>query len=371
MALHHIQGGKAHNHIHIHDADNNSGGGGGGEGEGGRRLLSKCLLFLLFIYQSSNVQFLYTQHWSFLGSIMSEEEGKVWFAPIAGIGSIISTIAASQVSHMVKMIGLTGLLCTAALVIGSSAIFADAAYKIARENGFEPKNDGTREKDKNNDGKIENRKGDNIFTTTSALFTRVPILGALFCEVILSQCLSSLLNFQFMVKVKETILDDEIRAGWTGSCYAWINGISGVLQFFLLPVITKRIKPSWIWLFMPLTMLCLTSIQFYQSNSSLQLTAFTFFAMKTIEYSIRGQVSEMVFASLDYESRYLGKEVINLLANRFGKSLMAVTLFLLTTYIEKEKTNILDFLIIAPVSVAALWLLTTIRLTKYLGRKEV
>ena len=85
------------------------------------------------------------------------------------------------------------------------------------KNGFEPKNDGTREKDKNNDGKIENKKADNIFTTTSALFTRVPILGALFCEVILSQCLSSLLNFQFMVKVKETILDDEIRAGWTGS----------------------------------------------------------------------------------------------------------------------------------------------------------
>lgn len=84
------------------------------------------------------------------------------------------------------------------------------------KNGFEPKHDVTREKG-NDDGKIENKKGDNIITITFALFKRVPILGALFCEVILSQCLSSLLNFQFMVKVKEEILDDEIRAGWTGS----------------------------------------------------------------------------------------------------------------------------------------------------------
>jgi hypothetical protein len=48
------------------------------------------------------------------------------------------------------------------------------------------------------------------------LFRRVPILRAMFVEVILSQCLSSVLNFQFMVKVKEAIIDDEDRASWTG-----------------------------------------------------------------------------------------------------------------------------------------------------------
>lgn len=42
----------------------------------------------------------------------------------------------------------------------------------------------------------------------------------MFFEVILSQCLSSLLNFQFMVTVKDAITDDEERAGWTGSVSA-------------------------------------------------------------------------------------------------------------------------------------------------------
>jgi len=97
------------------------------------KIISKSLVFALFVFQSANVQFLYTQHWSFLGSILSPEEGKVWFAPIAGIGSITSTLAAAHVSMLVERLGLIGLLCTAGLVIGSSAIFADAAYEVARQ----------------------------------------------------------------------------------------------------------------------------------------------------------------------------------------------------------------------------------------------
>jgi hypothetical protein len=95
--------------------------------------LTKSLLFVIFVFQSANVQFLYTQHWSFLGSILTPEEGKVWFAPIAGIGSITSTFAAANVAHLVETIGLVGLLACAALVIGSSAFFADMAYSVARK----------------------------------------------------------------------------------------------------------------------------------------------------------------------------------------------------------------------------------------------
>jgi len=42
-------------------------------------------------------------------------------------------------------------------------------------------------------------------------------MGALFLEVLVSQSLSSLVNFSFMVKVKETVIDDKLRAGWTGN----------------------------------------------------------------------------------------------------------------------------------------------------------
>jgi ATP/ADP translocase len=58
---------------------------------------------------------------------------------------------------------------------------------------------------------------ENVLKTALKLFKRVPILGAMFCEVLIAQCLSSLLNFQFMTEVKNTILNDDERAGFTGN----------------------------------------------------------------------------------------------------------------------------------------------------------
>jgi hypothetical protein len=62
----------------------------------------------------------------------------------------------------------------------------------------------------------DSREGSKQTKTSLDLFQRVPILRAMFFEVIISQCLSSLLNFQFMMTVKDAIQDDEERAGWTG-----------------------------------------------------------------------------------------------------------------------------------------------------------
>ena len=47
-----------------------------------------------------------------------------------------------------------------------------------------------------------------------------------------------------------------------------------------------------------------------------------------MEYSLRGAANEMLYVSLDDESRYLGKKVISLIAGKFGKSAMAVALSL-------------------------------------------
>ena len=149
-------------------------------------------------------------------------------------------------------------------------------------------------------------------------------------------------------------------------CYAWINGISGIMQFFVLPICTQKVYLSWLWITMPVIMLILTSLQLYQTRPSLKLVGITFLSMKTIEYSIRGQVSEMVFASLDYESRFIGKQKINLFANRLGKSATAMTLFLFSTYIGKEGYELDQYLVLGSTMVAFVWFLSTIELTRYL-----
>ena len=61
--------------------------------------------------------------------------------------------------------------------------------------------------------------------------------------------------------------------------------------------------------------------------------------MKTLEYSLRGVANELVFASLDYESRFVGKEIIGLFANRFGKSGMAVALSILASKVTLQQVS--------------------------------
>ena len=94
---------------------------------------TQILVFLLFVFQSANVQFLFTQHWSFVSSVLSPSEGRVWFAPMAGVGSITSTISASQVKTVIDHVGLMGCLGLASGIIGISSCFSDMAYRIAEK----------------------------------------------------------------------------------------------------------------------------------------------------------------------------------------------------------------------------------------------
>ena len=98
-----------------------------------------------------------------------------------------------------------------------------------------------------------------------------PILGALFVEVLLCQSLSSLLNFLFLVKTKEAIPNDEERAGWSGKCYAWTNGVSGFLQFVVMPIAMKWVDPRYIWLVMPSAMILLCSEEGGKSSAPIRM----------------------------------------------------------------------------------------------------
>jgi ATP/ADP translocase len=65
-----------------------------------------------------------------------------------------------------------------------------------------------------------------------------------------------------------------------------------------------------------------------------------------------------VYVSLDYESQFLGKEIIGLTVNRFGKSITALTTACFGLSLD------LDYLRSALVLVACLWWIATYRLVR-------
>lgn len=297
---------------------------------GGSPLLTKTLVGVLFVFQNSYAHLLYTQQWSFLGSVMTPSEGTKWFSAIAGISSLVCTCTATLVHKLSSVVGLLGLVVSTAITLSLSMLLADRAYQLGEDYGFDPSEAMQRKKEDKKSGveKSEQKEG-SLLSKTAYLFQRVPTLAALFSEVICFQSLSTVLNVCFVRQLKENVPLDTERASYTGKFYAYINGSAGLMQFFVLPLARKYVEPKWAFRMMPVLLLPLLVYSAFQA-SSLWIAAAAFFSLKTLDYSLRNVVSEMVFQPLDFESRYLGKEVIGVFANRFGKSGMSLILSFVT-----------------------------------------
>lgn len=321
--------------------------------------LSKVFVAVLFVFQNSYAHLLYTQQWSFLGSVMTPTEGTKWFSTIGGISSLVCTFTAAMVHPLTALVGLEGLLLGTALSLSISFVLADLAYRIAEQvstykdccnfvrlnpikvlvrflrpttqNGFDPRDALQRKKEKVSENKSEKEHSDgkSLFSKTAFLFRRVPTLAALFGEVVSFQSLSTVLNVCFVRQLKDGLPCDNDRASFTGRLYACVNGSAALMQFLVLPLLRKYLEPKWVYRLMPtllLPILVYSSLQV----SNLWIAAAALFSLKTLDYSLRNVVNEMVYQPLDFESRYVGKEVIGVFANRFGKSGMSLILSLVT-----------------------------------------
>lgn len=260
-----------------------------------------------------------------MASVLTPNESAKWFAPIAGLTSIASVMGGTGVGFLTERLRLSGTLACTGLALLASTLATGKAYSIADKNGFSPK---PRSKVKAKNSKHEEG---GMVSKAQSLFKRVPVLKALFFEILASQSLATLLNVCFVASVGATIPDDAMRAGWVGNFYALINLITMSLQFAVLPVLMQYIEPKDLWRFTPLISLGFTTFQAFQKNPTLYAISGSLLIMKVSEYSARRMLDEMVYVPLDFESRFLGKEIIGVFGYRFGKSCISLSLSALTS----------------------------------------
>ena len=104
----------------------------------------------------------------------------------------------------------------------------------------------------------------------------------------------------------------------------------------------------------------------YTQDWSLWLVSASFVLMKTLEYSLRHSMIESVYVSLDQESRFVGKEIIAMFANRFGKSLVALVL----TVVNVLFSGALPYVQTSLLVLCAAWLAVSYRLMVVLARRR-
>jgi ATP/ADP translocase len=294
---------------------------------------SKFISGPLFVFREAYVQLLTSQYWSFMASILTPSQSAKWFGPIAGLTSIASASAGVVVLPIVKRVGLAGAMFATAAMLFVSLIFSTLAYNTSDKYGFTP-TDLKKKKPLTSTSKKSSRTKKNepdlheasMFVKATKLFARVPLLWALFLEILASQGLATILNVIFVSRLETAIPDDSERAGFVGMFFSLINVITMVFQIAILPPIMAIVEPRYLWRALPLISLLFTSFQTSQKDPSLYIISASLLIMKVTEYSARRMLDEMVYVPLDFESRFLGKEVIGVFGYRFGKSLMSLAI---------------------------------------------
>ena len=99
--------------------------------------LTRYIVGALFIFRESYVQLITSQHWSFISSVLTPNQSSTWFAPISGLTSVTSALAAMGVGKLSSMWGLQGVIGVAAVVLACSVIFGEMAYSIAEKVSLE------------------------------------------------------------------------------------------------------------------------------------------------------------------------------------------------------------------------------------------
>lgn len=329
----------------------------------------KVLVWIMYLLQNSYAHLIYQQHWSFIGSVLTPSQGAKWFASITGLTSITSTISAGLVSTMTTKVPLPLLFgFGTGIALAISTGFADQAYSIAEHHHFAPHKDSGDKAQASNSSKGNNsqqlkpeKQHVSTVTKASRLFKRVPTLKLLFFEVMSFTGLATLLNLCLVKKLKLTFIDDSERAKWTSHFWAWANGLSGILQFFVLPTLFRIVEPKDFFPVLPFMIFILSLYQSLQLDPDLRLIGGSFLLIKVMDYALRNVISELVYAALDFESRYLGKEVIGVFGNRLGKSGMSLALSLITaTYGELG----LQAMSLLSTFASFAWLTTGIKLSK-------
>lgn len=99
----------------------------------------------------------------------------------------------------------------------------------------------------------------------------------------------------------------------------------------------------------------------------LRFVSAVFFIVKMMDYSFRGVATEMVYVPLDFESRYLGKEIIGVFANRLGKSVISFILSILPTiFISTTNGKNLDMKHLSMLSILSciLWIIFGLKVSQ-------
>jgi AAA family ATP:ADP antiporter len=212
------------------------------------------------------------------------------------MGSIGAIVGGLMVSRFAGPLGTENLLLITSIALVPAAVFALAAYRVG----------GDPEAPEASSGALG-----------LAEFKKVRPLYSIVAVVLLTQVVSAVLDLAFNQAVANAIPLKDARTAFFGQFYATLNGAAFVLQFFVAPVLLRRVSLRSLHFGMPIVHVLAAVV--FLAVPTLTVAAGAFLLFKAIDYSIFRATKEMLYIPMNYDARFRAKELIDAFGYRAGK----------------------------------------------------
>lgn len=257
--------------------------------------------FLLFAIKESYVVLLLHLCLAFTNAYYSLDQVKVLFGPLGAVGALGGMLGGQITAQLAKNITPELILIPSMgfILISVFCFYKTISVKLP---GVDKKNSITPIK------------------AIQGVRKYVIYIAAI---IALSQFVIFIADLQFNIMFEKMITSKVERTKYLGSFYTYVNLISFLLQFIVLPFILVRFKTKSIFTFIPLFYLALILGGFSFGAGSLFIVGGVFVMLKGCDYSIFNTVKEVMYTPLLSLQKFGAKYITDMFSYRTAKAFIA------------------------------------------------
>jgi len=264
----------------------------------------RWLAFLLLVFKESYVVIISEQYWSFINSVLKDEEGKVFNGPVAGLGALGSLTGGYLLGRFAVGLGTEIFVAFAAAAIIPAAVL----FWIGYDNAGEPK-----PAEDEAGGKKGHLHLKILAENRTVLFIAFIIFSA--------QVVATALDFRWTQLVQDFMPVKDERTAYFGHFWMSVNIFSFSMQFLLTPLLLRYIPRRGILTAIPAVHIVTCLLLF--SYPALGVASAALLLFKGMDYSIFRASKETLYIPFSYDTRYRAKQVADAFTYRFAKGLTA------------------------------------------------
>ena len=285
----------------------------------------KEMALVIFAVKEAYIVLLLHSCLAFTNSYFNLEQLKRLLGPIGGAGALGGIVGGQLTKYMANSYGTEAVFYGSLVIIFAAMVVFNFSSHI----------------------KLKGLSPNKSITPLKAIRGVKKYVFLIASVVALSQLVIYIAELQFNILFEQMVTTKNERTAYLGQFYSYVNGVSLVLQFFVLPYLLLRFSNRSIFLAIPILYIIVVICGVSTGVSSLFITAAVFITFKGVDYSAFAIAKEVMYNPLLSLQKFGAKYLTDMFVYRLAKALIAFVFaleFIKNRYITMNVLTSLQFI---------------------------